>query len=404
MASLASMTWKEVWTRRLARHSLLEQLPAEGRSVESRIVDVASAVCGIHAQVMPAAELSIGIRVQGVTRLDVSSALWEKRLLIKTFGLRGTVHLFPAAELSLWMAALHARSQLDVKRYEATGLDPAQLEQVLEAIGWALDGRRLTLPELGEYIEQRAGRWAGEMTSPAWGGAWPRWRKALGDGALAGLLCYGPPQGNQVTFVRPDQWAGEHAPKWQHADPQQALVEVFRRYLRAYGPATTRDFAQWFNIPPRPARDLAANIKDELEEVDVEGYRSYLLAEDGASTAHTAGGVAQLPVRLLPHFDCYVIGCHPRGELLPADWGHRVPPRTTPSQLPTLLVEGKVAGVWQRIEGKAKGRQIEVRVEPFMSLDKRQRGLLEEEAAKIGAILGVEAALVIGPVAIRPHL
>jgi hypothetical protein len=347
---------------------------------------------------MSAAELSIGIRVDGVTRRDVQAALWEQRTLVKTFGLRGTVHLFPSEELPLWMAALRARATLDPRRYESLGLAPAELASVLEAIGDALDGQGLTIKQLGERVVRQAGSWAGAMASPAWGGAWPRWRKALGEAALAGLLCYGPPDGTEVTFVRPDQWLGLRPGN----GPDEALAEVFRRYLRAYGPARPRDFAQWFNIPPRAARDLAGALKDELQEVDVEGYRSYVLADD-ARTIGAAGSIdsEQLPVRLLPHFDCYVIGCHPRDRLLPPEWAERVPARTAPSQLPELLVDGTVGGIWERRQ--AKGR-LEVRVEPFGELDERQQHLLEQEAHRVGEIMETDANLTVGPVSIRPHL
>src|SRR5919202_1301307 len=96
------LTWREVWARRLARHALLTPAPAEA------LVRTVGAVCGIQAQVMPAAALSVAIRLTDVTRADVQAALWHTRRLVKTFGIRGTVHLFPADELSLWLAALRA--------------------------------------------------------------------------------------------------------------------------------------------------------------------------------------------------------------------------------------------------------------------------------------------------------
>ncbi|MDQ6693457.1 MAG: winged helix DNA-binding domain-containing protein, partial [Chloroflexota bacterium] len=339
-------------------------------------------------------ELSSGIRVEGVTRHDVQAELWAKRGLVKTFGIRSTIHIFPSDELTLWLAALRARAALDVQREQSLGMDAGQLKAILEAIEDALDGQRLTLKQLGVEIVRRAGSWTGEVKGQAWSGGWPRWRSALHEAALAGILVYGPPEGNEVTFVRLDQWTTGNG---HEDDPDTALVEVFRRYLRAYGPVTPRDFAQWFNIPPRAARDLAVTLREELEEVDVEGHRAYLLRDD----VWPGGPAEGLPVRLLPHFDCYVIGCHPRDQLLPPDWAERVPPRTIPSQLPTLLVDGKVAGIWQR---QAKGGQVEVRVEPFLALDARQQRELEEEAARIGSILGAEASLTVGPVMVRPHL
>lgn len=93
-------TWQDMTARRLWRHGLA----APGDD----IADAVSAMCGAHAQVMSAAELSVGLRVEGANRTHVRSALWETHELVKTFGPRGTVHLLPARELPLWTAALDA--------------------------------------------------------------------------------------------------------------------------------------------------------------------------------------------------------------------------------------------------------------------------------------------------------
>ena len=79
---MRSLTWNQVMALRLQRHWLLEPAPPD------RLVQVAGAVCGIHAQVMATAELSLGLRVAGVTRLQVRQELWERRRLVKTYGLR----------------------------------------------------------------------------------------------------------------------------------------------------------------------------------------------------------------------------------------------------------------------------------------------------------------------------
>jgi hypothetical protein len=68
-------------------------------------VEVVRAVCGIHAQMMPAAELSAGVRLAEGTRQDVRLALWQERRLVKTYGLRGTVHRFASDDWPLWAAA-----------------------------------------------------------------------------------------------------------------------------------------------------------------------------------------------------------------------------------------------------------------------------------------------------------
>src|SRR5688572_13103466 len=98
----ASLTWEGVSLRRMARQYLTE--PAADRLP----ADIAGAMCGTHAQILSAAELSIGLRIAGANRDDVRRALWEDRTLIKTFGPRGTVHVLPAVDLPMWTGALSA--------------------------------------------------------------------------------------------------------------------------------------------------------------------------------------------------------------------------------------------------------------------------------------------------------
>jgi hypothetical protein len=124
-------------------------------------VDVASAVCGIQAQVITAAELAIAARVEGMSQQDVRDEIWERRRLVKTYGPRGTLHLLPSRELPLWMAAMRARESLsEPKWYEAAGLEPEQAEALLAGIAEALDGRCLTREELAVEVARRAGPWA----------------------------------------------------------------------------------------------------------------------------------------------------------------------------------------------------------------------------------------------------
>jgi hypothetical protein len=384
-----SLTWKEVWGRRLARHALLAPRPKE------ELVEVVRDVCGIHAQVMPAAELSIGIRTIGVTRQDVQAELWQRRRLVKAHGPRGTVHLFPADELSLWIAALRANPQPnEARRLAEMGLEMEQVEVIVAAIGEALDGRRLTREELGQEVARRVGSWATDAVSPAFGGKWPRWLMALGAAANRGLLCFGPNEGQRVTFVRPDQWLGHSLVE---LDGTEALLEVLRRYLSTYGPVTHHEFARWFAMPPGRALALTRQLAGELEEVDVEGHRAWLPGAGATDAYPPVEGV----VRLLPHFDCYLIGCHPRDRLVPATWAKRVLTRGSIGNLPLVLVDGVVAGLWQQ---QRRGQRLEIRVEVFQPLDPQQHQQLLVAVARVGEILEAESFLTLDTVDARPHL
>jgi hypothetical protein len=389
------LTWDRVRRRRLRHHSLVERAPA------ARLAEVVGETCGIHAQLITAAELSIGVRVE-VNRSQLRTALWEERRLVKTYGIRGTIHLFAAGELPLWMAARSHASELNAEvetsRPNNTGLSRRQSRELVEATGDALDRRILTLRELGEEVVRRTGPWAAEAGNDAWVSGWPNWRRVLGSAATAGVLCFGPNRGNQVTFARADQWIGG----WRQPDPDKALREIFRRYLRAYGPATAGHFGQWFDLSPRAARRLATEMRQELAEVTVEGQALLMPAEDPCAGAVDGAGVDGGPaggsVRLLPHFDCYLRGFHPRAQLV-AGHGDRAAGGT--GRFPVLLVDGQVAGVWER---RQRGRRLQVRVDVFGRVDRQLSRQLQREAALIGAFDEMDAELTTGPVEVRAHL
>jgi hypothetical protein len=70
--------------------------------------EIAAVICGAHAQVLSAADLSLALRIQAGTPTTVRQVLWKEHRLIKTSGPRGTVHLLATDDLPMWMAALSA--------------------------------------------------------------------------------------------------------------------------------------------------------------------------------------------------------------------------------------------------------------------------------------------------------
>src|SRR2546430_10897005 len=100
---VARLSWGEVCARRLARHALSAPLQ------DARPADIVATICGAHAQVLSAAELSIGLRLAGITRTAIRQALWTERSLVKSFGPRGSVHLLPTLDLSMCSWVLSSR-------------------------------------------------------------------------------------------------------------------------------------------------------------------------------------------------------------------------------------------------------------------------------------------------------
>jgi hypothetical protein len=383
------MTWEQVLRRRAARHGLVTPVPPE------RLADVVVDICGAHAQVMSAAEVSLGLRVAGITRADVRAALWEKRTLVKTFGPRGTVHLLAASDLGTWNAVLgeaHVPPGLppDVR------FEPEQTDAVLDAIDGALGEAELTADELGVEVEKRAGAWAGARVMPAFQGHWPRWMQALRTAAFRGVLCFGPNRGAKVTYASPRRWLGAE-PRSAEPDPART---VLRRFLSAYGPARPEHFARWLAATPAWANQTFARAGADLEKVDVEGDELWRLAGDGDAAEHDDASGPGRTIRLLPYFDAYVVGAHPRGRVFPGRAGDRALTRSQAGNVPVLLANGLVIGVWHQ---RRSGSKLALTVEPLRRLTSRDRRELDDEVELVGRIQEATASLTIGPVDAGPH-
>jgi hypothetical protein len=380
-----TMTWAEVCARRLERHAL--STPAR----DARPADIVGAMCGAHAQVMSAGELSIGIRIAGITRAQIQDALWNEHSLIKTFGPRGTVHLLPAEDLAIWAGALSALPYHPSVNNTSGLLTPEQAEAIVEAIAVVLGEAELTTDELTEALVDHLGPWAGDPVLPAFQGMWPRWRIAQGTAGGCGAFCFGPNRGRNVTYTNPRRWL----PGFQPADSQTALKEIVRRYLHAYGPATPQQFAQWLGAPRRLAAELFDSLSGELQQVELNSSSAWMLAKDTRAPSTPPRGV-----RLLPYFDAYTVGCHPRELLFPGRAAQRALAGGQAGNFPVLLIDGTVAGVWHQ---RRSGRKIAITVEPLASLTRAQLHELDDQVERIGELLEGKPLLTIGVVTVGAH-
>jgi hypothetical protein len=364
-APMARITWARALNWRLRQHFLHEPT-SEGA------VAVARRLGGVQAQVMSYAEIAIGLR-GGILPADVRTAVSTERALMKTWAMRGTLHLIPADDLPVYAAVLAAhRGSFTEAWARYYGVAMADLDALLATIPEALDGRALTREALAREVARLSNRPQLEQVLLG------SWGSALKPAAYQGLLCFGPNEGRNVTFVAPRQWLGQ----WREVDADTALAAIVRRYLDAYGPATHNDFAHWFGIRPPQARRLFARVTDELVAVDVDGQQAWM-------TPAGAEALASVPesatVQLLPGFDAYTIGALPHIErLLPGPLRARIS-RTSGWISPVLLVDGRIAGVWKH---EVRRGTAQITVEPFTRLSAQTRAAAEQYAATIGTLVG----------------
>ena len=361
---IPKLTWRQASAWRMARHLLepVGRLPVEA---------VVQRPCGVQAQVASSAELAVRVRQQVSAPGDVGRALADGRL-IKTWAMRGTLHLLTpvegAAVLSL-IAAARTWERPSWQRY--FGLTPAVLEELRVAVREELTGRVLTREELiAALIARPQLAHLAEGLRSGWGTLF----KPL---TWQGDMCFGPNRGARVTFMRPE----EASSRWPGLpDSEVAAPAAISAYLRAYAPATIEAFAGWLgrgSFGKRQMRAWTDALGDRLAEVDVDGERGLVLADDLDEMLAARPTDA---LRLLPGFDQYVLGPGTDDtRVIPAARRHAVS-RQSGWISPVVVVGGVVAGTWEL-------KDETVAVAWFREAGDAPRHALDAEVARLGTIL-----------------
>jgi Winged helix DNA-binding domain len=355
------ITSRQALAWRMQRHLLdpVGALPVAG---------VVRRLCGVQAQVASSAEIAVRVRRKGSRPGEVARDLSEGRL-IKTWAMRGALHLLTPEEAGAFLSLLGAdRLWESWRRY--FGMTAKRMDVLRSAICEALEGAPQTRVELGDTVSTRRGlRPVGEALRSSYG-------ELLKPLAWRGDLCFGPSRDGRVTFTRPEaassRWAGV-------PDPDEAAPIAIAAYFGTYGPATLDALGAWLGgrVDKRRLRTWFSALGDRLADVEVDGERTYVLTED---LDELAAAGATSAVRLLPGFDQYVLG---PGT---AD-GHVVPTarRAAVSKQggwisPVVVAGGVVSGTW-----KLDGDQV--RVAWFREAGTPPRAALEREVGRLSSIL-----------------
>lgn len=284
------VSWDQVFAWRMQRQFLRAdggRVIGHGDEVDAvdvaDVVDVVRRLAGVQAQVASSARAAVAVRRTAdslATTADVDAALGDGRL-VKTWAMRGTLHLLPADVAGSYLALMAAgRSWTKPSWQKAFGVSPAQIERLAEIVTEALDGQVLTRDQLVEQVTRRT-RNADWPTGCARDGArcsshWP--------GRACSVM--GRERGPRVTFTSPQTylsgWTGL-------PEPAEAAPAVIRAYLGAHGPASITTFGKWLfrgasTTLLRHWFDVAGDI---VTTADVEGEHLLALADDVEAIAAT---------------------------------------------------------------------------------------------------------------------
>jgi hypothetical protein len=353
---------------RIAGLRLLSQriIPTPGRESDAAPTpaDAVGWMLAMQGQDLPGVKWSAALRAPGSTAADVDRAL-ENGELVRSWPLRGTLHLVGARDLG-WILALTAERSIQgvATRHRQLGLDPDTFAKAAGVASGALTGGgRLSRDGLFAEFEAHG------ISTDGQRGAHLLWYLSV-----SGLVCLGPPEGTGQAVVLLDEWVPDpHRPA-----RSEAFGELARRYFSSHGPATLKDFLWWGKllVPDAKAGLLAA--RDSLRELVIDGT-SYWLAADAPDSA-PRGTLA-----LLPGFDEYLLGYQDRSAVLPDEHSDRIVPGGNGMFLSTIVSNGRVVGLWKR---RTTASGIELTPEPFAELSAAETTRLHRAARAYARYLG----------------
>lgn len=351
-------------------------LDPQSADVTAGVARVVRALCSVQAQELAAADLAVRVRRAGLVAADLAYARMHDRSVVRTWAMRGTLHLVATDDLA-WLLPLLGPIFIatSARRRAELGLDEALCARGIRAIRDILAAHGpLTRDELVDRLTARGIHLVGQARP-----------HLISRAALEGIVCFGPDRGAEPTYVLLDDWVdrGERA-----VSRDAALAELARRYLAAYGPARPEDLAVWSGIAIREARVGWERIADELIEVESAEGTSWMRKERARWLDESPP--ASLPiVRLLPRFDTYMLGYRHRDSIVAPRFARRINAGGGILHA-TLLVDGRAAGTWS---GTRRRGGLDVIVTPFDDLAPAVRPGIEAEVADVGRFLGVDATL-----------
>lgn len=282
----------------------------------------------VQAQDYLGALWGVGLRMEQATEAAVEQTLTEGAI-VRTWPMRGTLHFVAAADIRWMLELMTPRIVAASKRRleQQFDLDEKTFSRSRELFVRELQGgRRLERNQMYQMLEQANISAAGQR------GLHILWRLAQ-----EGVICFGPRQGKQQTFVLLDEWV----PNPRRLERDEALAELAGRYFTSRGPATLQDFTWWSGLTSIDAKAGIEMARPEIIEEKIND-RTYWLAPsqpdhvDPSPTAY-----------LLPAYDEYTVAYKDRSAVL--DPLHAADTNSGNGIFkPTIVVDGQVVGVWKR--------------------------------------------------------
>lgn len=287
----------------------------------------------MQAQDYNGALWSVGLRTKNPSKKAVERAIADHEI-VRTWPMRGTLHFLHADDVH-WMVELlapRATQAAQSRRVKQLGLTDTVVDEAEAIMRGALKGgKSIVRGDVVTLLQDVKGLKIDNQHT----------QHLMRNFGERGIICFGPNEGKQPTFVLLDEWVPKQVPKLR----EDALIELATRYFISHGPATLKDFAGWGMMMMRDAKFGLEGALPKLATSYIDGTVYY--HEPGLKPAH-------MKPLLLPGFDEYLLGYKAREDVLNGEHAKKIVPGGNGMFLPTIVADGRVVGLWRKTV-KARG-------------------------------------------------
>ncbi|MFH8290385.1 winged helix DNA-binding domain-containing protein [Streptomyces sp. NPDC018059] len=368
---------------RRARLARRHRLTADTRADDP--AEVARSLLALHGTDPSSVYVGAWARMRDGHVADVERALYEDRSVIRLMGMRRTVFVTSLdvapvlqAACSRAVAARERRLLLGMLTETGVAADAAGIA------AWLAEAEEAALRALKERGEATAAELASDDPRLGTELVMARGKSYEGRQKLAsrlllllaaeGHVVRGRPRGtwtsHQYRWAPLTDWFPGGLADW---DTQEAQLELARRWLRAFGPATADDLRWWTGWTKTQTKRALTELCPV--EVDLDGVTGLLLPDDMEETPPPEPWAA-----LLPALDSTPMGWQNRGWFL-GDHGPRLFDRNG-NIGPSLWWNGRIVGGWaQDSRGEIVCRFLE-------DVGSDAQSAVRDEAERLAARLG----------------
>ncbi|MFW2383232.1 MAG: winged helix DNA-binding domain-containing protein [Acidimicrobiales bacterium] len=294
------------------------------RRESATVSDIVRRIVALQAQSPPAPYIALWNRVASLN-FDTVDQAYADRSLVKASLMRITLHAVDAADYPAFHSAstpILRAARLNDRRYRSTGLTTEDADRAVPRLLDFLQTPRSKTEILdhfaAEFSDQPRLWWALKTYAP---------------------LVHSP-TGSPWSFDSDTHY--EQAPTLDRPPVDDALQLLVRRYLAGFGPATIADFAQFSLQPMSTARPAFEAIRDELvTHTTIDGDELFDLSD----APDLPDPDTPAPPRLMAMWDSILLAYRDRSRIIPDHYRSHVI-RRNGDVLPTVLIDGRVAGVW----------------------------------------------------------